>query len=192
MEMISHDNVRVHPPTEFSARFGCDDGKRTARPARGKDVALQIAAVDHVIPSAGKLNADSSSDAERAACPRRESERARTPNWGILKTTASLKRINYNNSRTDLLDRGPVALDEARQVRLQRGFSPFPFGEVHRVYFDRYSGEILGHLRPDTSLASRYLAQLNSELHYGTIGGATTKILWFAACALVPFFAVTA
>jgi uncharacterized iron-regulated membrane protein len=85
----------------------------------------------------------------------------------------------------------PVAPDEARQVRLQRGFSPFPFGEIHRVYFDRYSGEVLGHLRPDTSLASLYLARLNSELHYGTIGGVTTKILWFAACALVPLFAVT-
>lgn len=44
MEMISHDNVRVHPPTEFSARFGCDAGKRTPRSACGIDVVLQIAA----------------------------------------------------------------------------------------------------------------------------------------------------
>lgn len=85
----------------------------------------------------------------------------------------------------------PVAPDDHRQVRLQRGYSPLPYGEVHRVYFDRYTGAVLGHLRPDDRLASRYLASINSELHYGTIGGLFTKIPWFAACALVPFFAMT-
>ncbi len=85
----------------------------------------------------------------------------------------------------------PIAPDETRQVRLQRGYSPFPYGEVHRIYFDRYTGEVLGHLRPDDKLASRYINSVNSELHYGTIGGLFTKIPWFIACALVPFFAVT-
>ncbi len=85
----------------------------------------------------------------------------------------------------------PVAPDETRQVRLQRGYHPFPYGEVHRVFFDQYTGEVLGHLRPDGSLAGRYLAVVNSELHYGTFGGLFTKILWFGACSLVPFFAVT-
>ena len=66
-----------------------------------------------------------------------------------------------------------------------------PYGEVHRVNFDRYTGTVLGHLQPDTSPASRYLASVNSELHYGTIVGLPTKILWFIACALVPFFAIT-
>jgi uncharacterized iron-regulated membrane protein len=85
----------------------------------------------------------------------------------------------------------PAAPDDTRQVRLQRGYSPFPYGEVHRVYFDRYTGAVLGHLKPDTSVASYYLASLNSELHYGTLGGRVTKTLWFIACALVPFFAIT-
>ncbi len=85
----------------------------------------------------------------------------------------------------------PLAPDETRQVRLQRGYTPFPYGEVHRIYFDRHTGAVLGQLLPDDSLASQYLASVNSELHYGTIGGLFTKILWFAACALVPFFAIT-
>jgi len=38
MEMISHDNVRVHSPTEFSARFACDAGKRPAGAGCGEDV----------------------------------------------------------------------------------------------------------------------------------------------------------
>jgi uncharacterized iron-regulated membrane protein len=85
----------------------------------------------------------------------------------------------------------PLAPDDHRQVRLQRGYSPFPFGEVHRVFFDQYSGAVLGHLRPADTLADRYLSATNSELHYGTLGGLATQLLWFAACALVPFFAVT-
>ena len=85
----------------------------------------------------------------------------------------------------------PLAPDETRQVRLQRGYTPYPYGEMHRIYFDRYTGAIVGHLLPDDSLASHYLASVNSELHYGTIGGLFTKILWFIACALVPFFSIT-
>ena len=38
MEMISHDHVRVHSPTEFSARFARDAGKRTAGTGRGEAV----------------------------------------------------------------------------------------------------------------------------------------------------------
>ncbi len=85
----------------------------------------------------------------------------------------------------------PAVPEEARQVRLQRGYSPFPYGEMHRVYFDQFSGALISHDRPDAGLAARYLGTINSALHFGTIGGLPTKILWFAACALVPFFAVT-
>lgn len=85
----------------------------------------------------------------------------------------------------------PITSDEARQVRLQRGYSPWPYGEIHRVYFDQYSGNVLAQVKPDERVASRYLARYNSELHYGTIGGLATKLLWTAACALVPFFAIT-
>lgn len=85
----------------------------------------------------------------------------------------------------------PVEPDEARQVRLQRGYDPFPFGEVHRVYFDRHSGKVLSHLRPDKSVADHYLSTTNAALHFGTIGGIFTKVLWFVTTALVPFFAVS-
>jgi uncharacterized iron-regulated membrane protein len=85
----------------------------------------------------------------------------------------------------------PISPTESRQVRLQRGYSPAPFGEIHRVYFDRYTGNIIGHLRPDTGAASQYLARFNNELHYGTIGGLVTKAIWIVACSLVAFFAVT-
>ena len=38
IEMISHDEVRVHSHTEFSTRFARDAGKRTAGASRGEDV----------------------------------------------------------------------------------------------------------------------------------------------------------
>jgi hypothetical protein len=38
MEMISHDDGRVHSPTEFPARFARDAGKRTVAAGRGEDV----------------------------------------------------------------------------------------------------------------------------------------------------------
>jgi hypothetical protein len=38
MEVISHDNVRVHSPTEFLARFARDAGKRTAGSGRCENV----------------------------------------------------------------------------------------------------------------------------------------------------------
>jgi len=41
------------------------------------------------------------------------------------------------------------------------------------------------------SFASHYLAGINNDLHYGTIVCLPTQILWFIACALVPFCAVT-
>ena len=44
MEVISHDNVGVHSPTEFFARFARDADKRTARAGRGEDVVPEVAA----------------------------------------------------------------------------------------------------------------------------------------------------
>jgi hypothetical protein len=38
MEMISHDDVRVHSPTKLPARFARDAGKRTAGAGRGEDI----------------------------------------------------------------------------------------------------------------------------------------------------------
>ncbi len=62
---------------------------------------------------------------------------------------------------------------------------------MHRIFFDQYSGEVLGRVSPGRTLADQYIARVNNELHYGTIGGLFTKVPWFIACALVPFFAVT-
>ena len=76
MEVISHDDVRVHLPTEFFARFAQGADKRTAGAGRGEYLVLEIAAVDHVIPGARKLNAQSSSHRDRSAHLRPESEPA--------------------------------------------------------------------------------------------------------------------
>ncbi len=85
----------------------------------------------------------------------------------------------------------PSTATDTIQVRLQKGFEPAPFGEVYRVYFDQYSGEILGSTRPDGSAAERVLNYWNSILHFGTFGGLPSKILWTVIPLLVPFFAVT-
>ncbi len=85
----------------------------------------------------------------------------------------------------------PTKPDNARQVRLQRGYDPVPYGEVHRIYFDRYTGEVLSHMKPDDGLASRYISTLNSQLHFGTLLGPANQILWMIASGLVPFFAVS-
>jgi uncharacterized iron-regulated membrane protein len=76
-------------------------------------------------------------------------------------------------------------------VRMQRGYAPWPYGEIHRVYFDQYTGALIGHERPDTSVAARFIGVVNSELHFGTLGGLLTQVPWLIGCALVPFFAVT-
>lgn len=85
----------------------------------------------------------------------------------------------------------PVRSDETVQVRLQQGYNPMPYGKVYRVYFDQYSGEIVGTERPDGSMADSFLNHWNSVLHFGTFGGVFSMILWLVFCLLVPFFAVT-
>jgi uncharacterized iron-regulated membrane protein len=85
----------------------------------------------------------------------------------------------------------PQRPDDARQVRLQRGYTPWPYGEVHRLYFDRYSGALLGEVRPGDSLADRFITTWNSALHFGTWGGVPSMILWTAVTLAVPFFSVS-
>ena len=107
MEMISHDNVGVHSPTEFFARFARDAGKRTAGAGRGEDVVTEVAAVDHMIPGAGKLNAKSSSHRDRSARSRSGSEPALTPISGMPTIRRSLPP-RTNNPRTDPVGRSPT------------------------------------------------------------------------------------
>jgi hypothetical protein len=107
MEVISHDNVGVHSPTEFFARFARDADKRMARAGRGEDVVPEVAAVDHMIPGAGKLNAKSSSHRDRSARLRSGSEPALTPILGMPTIRRSLPP-QTNDSRTD-----PVGLSRS-------------------------------------------------------------------------------
>lgn len=85
----------------------------------------------------------------------------------------------------------PTEPDENRQVRMQLGFNPAPFGKVYRIYFDQYSGEILGTESPDGSLADQFLNHWNDILHFGTFGGWPTMIIWTIIPLFIPFFAIS-
>lgn len=85
----------------------------------------------------------------------------------------------------------PIYPTENRQVRMQRGYSPWPGGEVSVFYFDRYSGALLGSQQAAAGPASLYLARWNAALHFGTFGGWPTRALWAAASAVLVYLAVT-
>ncbi|MGJ3243273.1 MAG: PepSY-associated TM helix domain-containing protein [Opitutales bacterium] len=85
----------------------------------------------------------------------------------------------------------PVAPDENRQVRMQRGYEPYPFGLVYRYYFDQYSGELLAQELPDATPADRFLNHWNSRLHFGTFAGWPGLLLWFFVPLAVPLLAWT-
>jgi uncharacterized iron-regulated membrane protein len=61
-------------------------------------------------------------------------------------------------------------------------------GQQERIFYDDYSdgvfinpwsGEIVGRRQPQNMGALEKLSHLADPLHYGTIGGLTTKIIWF-------------
>jgi len=80
----------------------------------------------------------------------------------------------------------PIRSDENRQVRMQAGYDPWPFGEVYRYYYDRYDGELLGAVDPRlTPAPDAFLDMWTSPLHYGTWGGVVTQTL-YVFCTLIP------
>ncbi len=85
----------------------------------------------------------------------------------------------------------PIFPEEVQQVRLQRGYVPYPRGEVSRFYFDRYSGELLGEDLPTESAAAQYLSRWNYALHVGSWGGWPMRVLYLLACVGMVFLSVT-
>lgn len=83
----------------------------------------------------------------------------------------------------------PISPEESRQVRMQDGYSPPPFGRVSVFYFDRYSGTLLGQTGESESAADAYLNGWNAALHLGTFGGHASKAVWFISSALTLYFA---
>lgn len=76
----------------------------------------------------------------------------------------------------------PIEPTESRQVRMQVGYNPYPFGKVYRYYYDRYSGELLGAVDPRlTPAPDAFLDDWTDTLHYGTWGGVATQILYLLA-----------
>lgn len=80
----------------------------------------------------------------------------------------------------------PIHERENRLVRVHLAGSA---GEKSAFYFDRYSGDLLAEDLPDPSPAGRYLQRFNAELHFGTIGGAPTRLLWVLACLVLVHLA---
>jgi len=86
----------------------------------------------------------------------------------------------------------PIRPDENRQVRMQLGYDPYPYGEVYRYYYDRYHGELLGAVDPRLTRApDAFLDTWTSPLHYGTWGGAVTQFLYLFATLVPVLLAVT-
>jgi uncharacterized iron-regulated membrane protein len=76
----------------------------------------------------------------------------------------------------------PVTPDESRQVRLQRGYAPWPYGEVLRVYFDQYDGTIVALDVPDEKhIVDAALDAWAAPLHFGTFGGRASMMLYVVA-----------
>jgi len=75
---------------------------------------------------------------------------------------------------------------EARQVRLQRGYDPWPYGEVLRVYFDQWTGDVLAvDVAAEKHPVDLALETWAAPLHFGTIGGRPTMVLYTIA-GLMP------
>lgn len=73
----------------------------------------------------------------------------------------------------------PIEPADSRQVRMQVGYEPHPFGEVYRYYFDRYSGQLLGAVDPRlTAAPDAFLDNWTAPLHYGTWGGVATQVVY--------------
>jgi hypothetical protein len=54
VKVIPHHDVRVHLPAEFSARLPGDADKGAPRAGRNEKVVLEVAAVEHLVPRAGR------------------------------------------------------------------------------------------------------------------------------------------
>lgn len=59
------------------------------------------------------------------------------------------------------------------------------------VWIDPASGRLLGRMDPTTLDAHQRIAAANNPLHFGTFGGLTTKLIWFAFGLLLTALAVT-
>jgi uncharacterized iron-regulated membrane protein len=71
---------------------------------------------------------------------------------------------------------------EARQVRLQRGYEPWPYGEVLRVYFDQWTGDVLAvDVAAEKHPLDRALETWTAPLHFGTFGGRVTMAAYVVA-----------
>jgi len=80
----------------------------------------------------------------------------------------------------------PSKPNESRQVRVQVGHDPYPFGIIYRYYYDQYSGELLGTTDPAlTPAPDVFLDKWTDPLHFGTWGGISVRILYMIV-ALVP------
>lgn len=86
----------------------------------------------------------------------------------------------------------PIQPDEARQVRLQQGYEPWPYGTVYRYFYDRYDGSLIGAVDERTlPPAERFLERWTAPLHFGTWGGWPTLGLWAAVSATPVLLAIT-
>ena len=63
--------------------------------------------------------------------------------------------------------------------------------ERREFYFDQFSGALIDALSFETRTNSEKLSVLNYDLHVGTVGGMTTKIIAFIACLGVASLPVT-
>lgn len=80
----------------------------------------------------------------------------------------------------------PTDAGEARQVRLQRGYEPWPYGDVLRVYFDQWTGEVLAvDVAAEKHPVDRVLDTWAAPLHFGTVGGRATMVT-YAIAGLMP------
>lgn len=113
------------------------------------------------------------------------------------------------------LSQKPVSLSDALTISENR-FSDFKptyimppehnrdtyklYGEGNFVFFDQYSygvivnpwtGEILDERTPDNMNTLQTLSHIANPLHYGTIGGIWTKIIWFIFGVLLTGMSIT-
>lgn len=73
-------------------------------------------------------------------------------------------------------------------------------GHQERIFYDNYSdgvfinpwsGEIAGRRQPENMGALETLSHLADPLHYGTLGGLTTKIIWFLSGLVLTSLLIT-
>jgi uncharacterized iron-regulated membrane protein len=86
----------------------------------------------------------------------------------------------------------PQADDDHRQVRMQRGYEPWPFGEVYRYFYDRRNGSLLSAVDPRLQSApDAFLERWSGPLHFGTVGGWPLMVVYLLAGLVPALLAVT-